>query len=139
MESQGIQWCFRTGNRRICWIIDHDDILGPNALFEVTKALQKKKYDILYTDEDKVSGDLSEHMDPNFKPDWSPDLFYSHNYITHFFVVKKEIIDKIGGFRSEYDGSQDYDLMFRCIENVGKHQTYSDDFIPLENAWRISC
>ena len=67
-------------------------------------------------DEDKVSGDLSEHMDPNFKPDWSPDLFYSHNYITHFFVVKKEIIDKIGGFRSEYDGSKDYDLMFRCIE-----------------------
>ena len=99
-------------------LFDHDDILGPNALFEVTKALQKKKYDILYTDEDKVSGDLSEHMDPNFKPDWSPDLFYSHNYITHFFVVKKEIIDQIGGFRSEYDGSQDYDLMFRCIENA---------------------
>ena len=48
-------------------LFDHDDILGPNALFEVTKALQKKKYDILYTDEDKVSGDLSEHMDPNFR------------------------------------------------------------------------
>lgn len=47
-------------------LFDHDDILGPNALFEVTKALQKKKYDILYTDEDKVSGDLSEHMDPEF-------------------------------------------------------------------------
>ncbi len=99
-------------------LFDHDDILGPNALYEVTKALQKEKYDIIYTDEDKVSGDLSEHMDPNFKPDWSPDLFYSHNYITHFFVVKKSIVDKIGGFRSEYDGSQDYDLMFRCIENA---------------------
>lgn len=99
-------------------LFDHDDVLAPNALFEVTDALQNKKYDIIYTDEDKVSGDLSEHMDPNFKPDWSPDLFYSHNYITHFFVVKKAIIDEIGGFRSEYDGSQDYDLMFRCIEKA---------------------
>ncbi len=44
------------------------------------------------------------------------DLFCSHNYITHFFVVKKSIIDSVGGFRSEYDGSQDYDVMFRCIE-----------------------
>lgn len=46
------------------------------------------------------------------------DLFRSNNYITHFFVVKKEIMDKVGGFRSEYDGAQDYDLMFRCIENA---------------------
>lgn len=99
-------------------LLDHDDVLAPNALFEVVKALQDKKYDILYTDEDKVDGELKNHNDPNFKPDFSMDLFRSHNYITHFFVVKKEIIDKIHGFRSEYDGSQDYDLMFRCIENA---------------------
>lgn len=99
-------------------LFDHDDLLTPNALYEITKNLQEEKYDILYTDEDKVNEDLSKYMDPNFKPDWSPDLFYSHNYITHFFVVKKEIMDIIGGFRSEYDGSQDYDLMFRCIENA---------------------
>ncbi|MEI3380248.1 MAG: hypothetical protein V8R43_01085 [Dorea sp.] len=59
-----------------------------------------------------------EHNDPNFKPDFSMDLFCSHNYITHFFVVKTNIIKEIGGFRPEYDGSQDYDLMFRCIENA---------------------
>lgn len=99
-------------------LFDHDDLLTPNALYEVAKTLQEKKYDVLYTDEDKVNTDLTEYMDPNFKPDWSPDLFYSHNYITHFFVVKKQIIDEIGGFRSEYDGSQDYDLMFRCIEKA---------------------
>lgn len=99
-------------------LFDHDDLLTPNALYEVAKALQDEEYDILYTDEDKVNTDLTEYMDPNFKPDWSPDLFYSHNYITHFFVVKKQIIDEIGGFRSEYDGSQDYDLMFRCIEKA---------------------
>lgn len=99
-------------------LFDHDDLLTPNCLYEVAKALQDEEYDILYTDEDKVNTDLTEYMDPNFKPDWSPDLFYSHNYITHFFVVKKQIIDEIGGFRSEYDGSQDYDLMFRCIEKA---------------------
>lgn len=98
-------------------LFDHDDLLAPNALYEVTRALQKEQYDILYTDEDKVEGEEKVHTDPNFKPDWSPDLFYSHNYITHFFVVKKEIMDKVGGFLSEYDGAQDYDLMFRCIEN----------------------
>lgn len=99
-------------------LFDHDDILAPNALYEVVKCLQEKDYDIIYTDEDKVDGDGKEHMDPNFKPDFSIDLFRSHNYITHFFVVKKKIVDEIGGFRKEFDGSQDYDLMFRCIERA---------------------
>ncbi len=101
-------------------LFDHDDILTPDALFEVASALQEYRYDILYTDEDKMTGDGSEFNDPNFKPDFSMDLFRSHNYITHFFVVKTEIIKKIGGFRSEFDGSQDYDLMFRCIEESDK-------------------
>ena len=99
-------------------LFDHDDLLAPNALYEVVKALQEQEYDILYTDEDKITGDGKEHNDPNFKPDFSMDLFCSHNYITHFFVVKTAIIKEIGGFRSEYDGSQDYDLMFRCIERA---------------------
>ena len=99
-------------------LFDHDDLLTPNALYEVVNALQETEYDILYTDEDKITGDGSKHLDPNFKPDFSIDLFRSNNYITHFFVVKKEIMDRIGGFRSEYDGAQDYDLMFRCIENA---------------------
>lgn len=99
-------------------LLDHDDLLAPNALFEVVKELQDQSVDIVYTDEDKVTDDLSRHLDPNFKPDFSMDLFRSHNYITHFFVCRKTIVDQIGGFRSEYDGSQDYDLMFRCIENA---------------------
>lgn len=99
-------------------LFDHDDLLTPNALYEVVNALQETDYDILYTDEDKITADGSKHLDPNFKPDFSIDLFRSNNYITHFFVVKKEIVDKIGGFCSEYDGAQDYDLMFRCIENA---------------------
>lgn len=97
-------------------LFDHDDLLTPDCLFEIVKNLQNTKYDILYTDEDKLNNATGEFEDPNFKPDYSPDLFYSHNYITHFFVVKSEIINKVGGFRSEFDGAQDYDLMFRCIE-----------------------
>ena len=98
-------------------LLDHDDLLEPDALYEVVKRLQEKEFDILYTDEDKVNGDSTKYMDPNFKPDFSIDLFRSHNYITHFFVVKRALISSVGGFRSEYDGSQDYDVMFRCIEN----------------------
>lgn len=99
-------------------LFDHDDLLAPNALYEVVKSLQDQKYDIIYTDEDKITGDGQEHMDPNFKPDFSMDLFRSHNYITHFFVMKTQIMQDIHGFNSEYDGSQDYDLMFRCIEHA---------------------
>lgn len=99
-------------------LCDHDDLLALNALYEVVKALQEKDYDILYTDEDKISGNGKEHMDPNFKPDFSIDSFRSRNYIAHFFVVKSEIIREVGGFRSEYDGSQDYDVMFRCMERA---------------------
>ena len=99
-------------------LFDHDDLLTPDALFEVVQSLQETKYDIIYTDEDKVDGDMIAYLDPNFKPDWSPDLFCSHNYITHLFVVKKSILDEVGGFREEFEGSQDYDLMFRCIERA---------------------
>lgn len=104
-------------------LLDHDDMLEPNALYEVVKCLQDKKTDIVYTDEDKVTDDLSKHLDPNFKPGFSIDLLRSHNYITHFFVCRKDIIDDIGGFRKEYDGSQDYDIILRCVEKseVIKH------------------
>ncbi|MGC4019346.1 MAG: glycosyltransferase family 2 protein [Muricomes sp.] len=101
-------------------LFDHDDMLTSDALYEVASALQECQYDILYTDEDKMSGDGKEFNDPNFKPDFSMDLFRSHNYITHFFVVKTDIIREAGGFRKEFDGSQDYDVMFRCIEKA-KH------------------
>lgn len=98
--------------------LDHDDKLAPNALYEIAAALQEKRYDMLYTDEDKITEDGKEHLDPSFKPDFSPDLLCSHNYITHFMVVKAEILQRIGGFRKEYDGAQDYDLTLRCAEQA---------------------
>lgn len=96
-------------------LLDHDDLLAPEALYEVTKAINEDRcIDVLYTDEDKISMDLKHHFEPSFKPDFSIDLLRSNNYICHMFVASKDIVDKIGGFRSEYDGSQDYDFIFRC-------------------------
>lgn len=99
-------------------LLDHDDILELDALFEVVKALQDTTVDLVYTDEDKVSEDLSTFRDPNLKPDFSIDLLRSHNYITHFLVIKKTIIDCVGPFNSKYDGAQDYDLVLRCSEKA---------------------
>ena len=102
-------------------LLDHDDLLAPNALYEVAKVLEKEpETEVLYTDEDKVRGEDLEHFQPHLKPDFSPDLLRSNNYICHFFVVKRSILEKTGGFRREYDGAQDYDFIFRCTEQAGK-------------------
>lgn len=99
-------------------LLDHDDIIEPDALFEVVKKLQNRETKIVYTDEDKVSNNLKHFMDPNLKPDFSIDLFRSHNYITHFYVVSADIYREVGGEDSMYDGAQDYEFMFRCIEKA---------------------
>ncbi|MFP3156364.1 glycosyltransferase family 2 protein [Lachnospiraceae bacterium ZAX-1] len=101
------------------WIafLDHDDLLAENALYEVAKAIRKDDaIDIVYTDEDKVSTDLREYFQPHLKPDFSLDLLRSNNYITHFLIVKKSIVEQVGGFLTEFDGAQDYDFIFRCSE-----------------------
>ena len=97
-------------------LVDHDDFLEKNALYEIVKVLQNKKIDIVYTDEDKYDNITKEYMEPNFKPDFNIDLLRSYNYITHLFVVRKSIMVRIGGLRGEFDGAQDYDLIFRAIE-----------------------
>ena len=99
-------------------LYDHDDFLEYNALFEVVKSLQVTKYDVVYTDEDKFDDSKGQFADPNFKPDFNIDLFRSHNYITHFFVVNMDIVKVIGGMKKEYDGAQDYDFMFRVFEQT---------------------
>ncbi len=99
-------------------LLDHDDELSPDALYEAVKYLQNNRSaDIIYSDEDKI--DIKgNRTDPFFKPDWSPDRFLSHMYTCHFGVYRKKIIDEIGGFREGYDGSQDYDLVLRFIEKT---------------------
>ena len=102
-------------------LLDHDDLLAPDALYEMAARLEKDEgIDVFYTDEDKVTTDLSEHFQPHLKPDFNLDLLRSNNYICHFFVVRREIAESIGGFRPEFNGAQDYDFIFRCTEEAEK-------------------
>lgn len=96
-------------------LLDHDDYLWPNALYEVVKAINANPdAEFLYTDEDKIEQDGRTHVDPFFKPDWSFDYLRSINYITHFSVLKRNIMEEIGGFREGTHGAQDWDLFLRA-------------------------
>ena len=104
---------------------DHDDELTPPALFECVKALNKdRKIRLIYSDEDKMSMDGHKFFQPHFKPDYNPDLLCTVNYICHLFVVQREILDQVGTFRKEFDGAQDYDFIFRCVEAVDPSEIY---------------
>ena len=100
------------------WIglLDHDDILAQEALYTMLEAAEEA--DVVYSDEDKVTEDLSRYFYPHFKPDYNVDLLRTNNYITHFFMVKRGIVEQIGGFRSAYDGAQDYDFIMRSIDHA---------------------
>ena len=102
-------------------LLDHDDLLAPNALYEIVRALDEdRNLDAVYTDDDKVTTELDEHFQPHLKPDFNLDLLRSNNYICHFFVVRRSIVQKVGGFCQEFDGAQDHDFIFRCIETAEK-------------------
>lgn len=97
-------------------LLDHDDELAPEALCEVVERLNTDpQLDCLYSDEDKLNP-AGDRVDPFFKPDWNPDLHLSFNYVTHFSVFRRKLLDEIGGFRQGFDGSQDYDVMLRVSE-----------------------
>lgn len=99
--------------------LDHDDLLTPDALYEMVKAInENNRPDVLYSDEDKVTTDLSEHFQPHMKPDFNKDLLRSNNYITHFFVTAKRLIDRVGNLDAAYNGAQDYELILRCTEQA---------------------
>ncbi len=98
--------------------LDHDDEFAPFALYEVVKLLNENpELDYIYSDEDKID-ETGKRLDPFFKPDWSPDMFLSCNYLCHLSVIRKSVVDDVGGFRRGYDGSQDYDLFLRVIEQI---------------------
>lgn len=96
-------------------LLDNDDEIAANALFEVVKAINDFNADVLYSDEDKVDIHGTK-KNPLHKPDWSPDLLRSQMYIGHFLVFTRELFNKVGGFREEFTGSQDYDLVLRMTE-----------------------
>ncbi|UQF11552.1 glycosyltransferase [Vagococcus lutrae] len=100
--------------------MDNDDELAPHALYEVVKALNEQSdIDFMYSDEDKVNIN-GVRFDPFFKPNWNEELLLAHNYITHFVVIKRELLNRVGGLRNEYNGSQDYDFVLRATEQASK-------------------
>ena len=104
---------------------DHDDELTPHALFECVKALNDHPGTlVVYSDEDKMSMDGHKFFQPHFKPDYNPDLLCTVNYICHLFVVSHKVIDQVGMLRKEFDGAQDYDFIFRCVEAVKDEEIY---------------
>ncbi|MBQ8681476.1 MAG: glycosyltransferase [Bacilli bacterium] len=101
-------------------LVDNDDVVEKDALYYVVDALNNNKdLDMIYSDEDKIDF-KGNYMEPHFKPDYSPDTLMGVNYICHLCVLRKSLVDKLGGFRKKYDGSQDYDLFLRVVENTNK-------------------
>jgi len=107
--------------------LDHDDLLSEDALYEVVNTINSKTnldnnqsdVDFIYTDEDKID-ENRERFEPYFKPDFSPETLECNNYITHFVVVKKELLDKVGLLNSKFNGAQDFDFVLRATENAQK-------------------
>lgn len=101
-------------------LLDHDDALTPDALWEVASRLnQSPELDLVYSDEDKLTAD-GVRVEPFFKPDWSPDLLLSMNYITHFAVFRRSLLETVGGFRMGYEGAQDHDVLLRVTEKTDR-------------------
>ena len=98
--------------------LDHDDEIHPSALDRIAAAIaEHPEADLLYSDEDKID-DAGRRFAPAFKPDWSPDLLLSQAYMCHLLVVRRDLVTKLGGLDSEFDGAQDYDLMLRVTETT---------------------
>ncbi len=101
-------------------LVDHDDLLPEFALYEIVKVINENEdVEFIYSDEDIID-DTYTRKNPHFKPDFSFDTLNSYNYICHLSVFKKELLEKIGNFRKEYDGAQDYDLILRATEKANK-------------------
>lgn len=115
--SENTNECIAMSEGDYIVLFDHDDILHPSALYEVMKSICSENADFIYTDENTFQGRIEDAYFPHFKPDFSPDTLRSYNYICHLTVFKKDLLQKAGGgFRREFDGSQDYDMVLRLTE-----------------------
>ena len=103
-------------------LLDHDDELALTALYFVALALnQNRDLQLLYSDEDKLD-EYDRRAEPYFKSDWNPELFLAQNFVSHLSVYRTDLIHRLGGFRAGFEGSQDYDLALRCIEQIRPNQ-----------------
>lgn len=117
--SENTNACIEMATGDYIALFDHDDILHPSALYENMKAICEKDADFIYSDENTFHEETSDAYWPHYKPDYAPDTLRSYNYICHLTVFKRSLLDAVGGgFRSRFDGSQDYDLILRLTEKA---------------------
>ena len=113
--------------------LDHDDVLKPHALGQVVRWLNTDPtLDLLYSDEDKLNP-AGRFTEARWKPDWSPNLLLCQNYVCHLLVLRRSLIESLGGLRSEYDGSQDYDLVLRAADATDRIAHIPDSLY----SWRM--
>jgi len=120
VENRGISAASQSGvdiaRGTFIALLDHDDELASTALEDVAAVLELyPECDYIYSDEDKIGLD-GNHFDEFLKPDWSPERLRGQNYCCHLSVIRKSLVDQVGGFRQGFDGSQDYDLILRVTE-----------------------
>ncbi|MBR6405666.1 MAG: glycosyltransferase family 2 protein [Lachnospiraceae bacterium] len=119
--SENTNAALRMAKGEFIAMLDHDDTIEPDALFEYVKLLNEKPdTDILYCDEDKMRDQTDYYYYPNFKPDYNPDMLYHNNYICHMLMLRKNLMVELSGFRKEFDGAQDYDLVLRALEKTDR-------------------
>lgn len=116
--SENTNECIKMATGEYIALFDHDDVLHPSALFEYMKAICEKNADFIYCDEDKFERNIEKCFDPYFKPDFAIDNLRTNNYICHFTVFKKNLLNEVGQFRKEFDGSQDHDMILRLTEKA---------------------
>ena len=113
--------CYSMATGEYIGLFDHDDILHPSVLYEYVKAINEQNADYLYCDETTFkSGDINKMLTMHFKPDYAPDNLRANNYICHFSVFSRELLDGNELFRTKYDGSQDHDMILRLTDNARK-------------------
>lgn len=113
--------CLKLATGEYIGLFDQDDILHPSVLFEYVKAINEQEADYLYCDETTFkSGDINQMLTMHFKPDYAPDNLRANNYICHFSVFARELLDGNELFRSKFDGSQDHDMILRLTDNAKK-------------------
>lgn len=134
-EDPRIRWVRRSRNEHIAaasnsalalangeWLVllDHDDLLAPEALYEVAAAfMAHPTAQVIYTDEDKIDA-KGRRRDPYFKPDLDPDLLLAQNMVSHLGAYRLDLLRRVGGFRQGFEGSQDHDLALRCLAEAGE-------------------
>lgn len=118
--SENTNACIEMATGDYIGLFDHDDLLHPAALFEVMKVIDDENADFIYTDENTFSDKPDDAYCPHFKPDFAIDTLRANNYICHFTVFSRKLLKNVGLFRSECDGSQDFDMVLRLTEKAAK-------------------